>query len=477
MLRRMTTLDTLAPTWGGHELRYAHFGDQRLRTRAIALLLHLAAQPEGALPAALGNPHALKAAYRFFANAGVTPTAIRAAHRDRTLDRIRPLERLLLVQDTTELDYTAHPATTGLGPLACPTHQGLLVHTTLALTAAGAPCGVLDQQVWTRDPAEHGKAAQRRQRPAEAKESRRWGEALHASHQHLSPALETITIADREADIYALFAAPRPPRAHLLIRGTHNRAVTAADEADAHYLWDAVRRAVPFPTPLVVAVPRGHAGEARTATLTVRGTTVALHAPHGGPARVPAVRLLLVEEETPPPGVTPICWLLLTTLPVTTFDEAAQCVRWYTLRWLIERYHYVLKSGCTLEKLQLEAAGPLQRAVALNSIVAWRLLHLTYLARLAPAQPATACFTREELAVACAAVERRALALAETPPLMVATRWVARLGGFQGRPSDGPPGPKTLWRGLRRLDALVEGTRLALLLYPPSGKPGLVGDA
>ena len=98
------------------------------------------------------------------------------------------------------------------------------------------------------------------------------------------------------------------------------------------------------------------------------------------------VKVIWAHEEYPPEGTEPISWLLITTLNVTSFEQACQCLRWYALRWLIERFHYVLKSGCRIEQLPLEMRERIQRALATYVIVAWRLLWLTYEARVNPEQ-------------------------------------------------------------------------------------------
>lgn len=165
-------------------------------------------------------------------------------------------------------------------------------------------------------------------------------------------------------------------------------------------------------------------------------------------ASLPAipVHMVLAEEDAPqqlPSGVKPVCWLLLATFPVETFDDAVRCLRYYSYRWLIERYHFVLKSGCGLEKLQLEAADRIHRALSTYCIVAWRLLWLTYEARYAPDSPCD-----------------RVLEIHEAVVL------IARLGGFLARKSDGEPGVKTIWRGLRRLHDIASTWALLHDTYP-----------
>ena len=155
----------------------------------------------------------------------------------------------------------------------------------------------------------------------------------------------------------------------------------------------------------------------------------------------------------------------MATLPVETFLQAEQCVRWYRCRWLIERYHFVLKSGCRLEDLQLETAARLERALATYCIVAWRLLWLTYQARETPEVSCEVVFQPHEWQALYAITQRTTLLPATPPSLQQAVRWVAQLGGFLGRASDGDPGVQTIWRGLRRLDDLAT---MWLLLLPPS---------
>jgi len=172
-----------------------------------------------------------------------------------------------------------------------------------------------------------------------------------------------------------------------------------------------------------------------------------------------------VREQAPQDGEAPIEWMLLTTLPITTFEEGLQCLIWYTYRWRIERYHYILKSGCQIEKLQLETKDRLMRALAVYSIVASRLLRLTYQVRETPEAPCTEALTESEWR-ALYAITHKTTVLSEHPPNMqTAILWIAKLGGFLGRKHDGNPGLKVLWRGFRRLHDL---TSMWELLHPPN---------
>jgi hypothetical protein len=447
-------------SWAEHELSHADLPDRRLKGRLVCLAADLADQPTLSLPEACGDWAATKAAYRFFDNDRVKSDAILAAHRDRTLTRLPSDGFFLAIQDTTDFDFTSHPATTGLGYLGHPQHFGLLVHSTLAASTDGVPLGLLHQQVWTRDVRLLGKRKGRRHKETKDKESQRWIDSLRAVAQVTPPGSTAVVVGDREADFYDLFAAERPDHVQLLVRARARRRV----RHELGLLGKAVA-ALPAAGTLTVTRPRGDDRPTRPATLTVRSGEFLIEPPSTHPRRKELAPLRLwavqVQEETPPEGEEPVRWLLLTTLPVTSLAEAVRAVLWYTRRWLIERYHFTLKSGCRLERLALQTAERLRRALAVYAVVAWRLLWLTYEARAHPPASCAGLLEREEWEVLHRAVQPTAAIPAEPPTLRQAVRLVARLGGFLGRTGDGEPGVQVLWRGLRRLHDLVAGWRLA----------------
>jgi hypothetical protein len=448
--------------WATTEVGHARLGDHRLTTRLIRLVTDLAAQPTASLPQACGTLAATKAAYRFFDSEAVTPQAIQTAHQQATCVRISREPVVLAIQDTTDLDFRHHAATQGLGPINSAGSPGLKLHSVLAVSPAGVPLGLLHQAVWVRDPALTGKRAHRRQRETHEKESQRWLSAFELTQACVPEATRVLTVADREADIYDLFALPRRLGADLLIRATYNRRV----EAEAGYLWEAIRQA-PLGGQMPVQVPRADERPARQATLAVRWATLPVapprHRRHRARLHPLPLQVLLAEEVDPPTGCPPICWLLVTTVPVATLAEAMACVHWYTLRWLIERYHFVRKCGCRLEALQLETAARLERALAVYSLVAWRLLWLTYEARAHPEASSTTVLALHEWQALYATIHHTPQPPTQPPSLQQAVRWIAQLGGFLGRKSDGEPGVQVLWRGLQRLEdiaatwALVHG--------------------
>ena len=446
-------------SWATTEAHTADLGDDRRTRRLMAIVEALAADPMASVPRAnAGDAAAVKATYRFWDSAAVTSTAIRAAHIQETVQRLGGQSLILAIQDSTELNFTAHPATTGLGPLAGREQQGILVHSVLAVSPEGVPLGLLAQESWTRDPEQRGSRHQRRKRPVREKESGRWLRAQEATLAAVPAETGVLTIADREADIYALFAAPRRPDAHLLVRATHNRRIADTEEGPA-YVWTALRTAKAAGA-LTVRVGRSGMRPEREATLAITFQPVDLQVPRHQLKRtqsapVPVVAIL-AREEHPPAGQTPICWKLLTTWPVQTLSDACAMVEVYSFRWLVERYHFVLKSGCQVEDLQLETAERLERAFATYCLVAWRLLWLTYQARVTPQGTGLGVLSPTEQAVLLAKFPT----LGSDPTIREVVRAIAKLGGFLGRKGDGEPGVKTLWYGLQKLDSMALGWEL-----------------
>lgn len=436
--------------WAAKELSMANLGDTRRNKRLVRLVEDLAAQPDSSVPQACGNVARTKAAYNFWKSPYFQASDIRAPHIASTIERIKSHGRVLAIQDTTNIDLTSHPATKGLGYLDGKLASGLKVHSTLAVTSQGVPLGIIDQQVWAREKSNLGIAKKRRQRETKEKESQRWLDGFYVTQQLIPPEIQVVTMGDSEADIFDLFSLKRPENSHLLIRGTHNRKV----DHSAQYLHLAIRQIEPSGT-LMVEVKRSPEHRSRNATLTMRFASFHIQVPlhHSRRSQLLPVQLqvILAEEESPPPGVNPISWLLLTSLEINCQEDAELCVKWYTYRWLIERYHYTLKSGCGIEKLQLETAERIEKALATYTIVAWRLLWLTYSSRVAPDLPCTSVLNTYEWQSLSATINQNPHPENQAPSLREAVRMIATLGGFLGRSSDGEPGVKTIWRGLRRL--------------------------
>lgn len=448
--------------WAEAEFASLDLGDARRVQRVKKMVSQLARKPGANLSEAWTDRAPKKGAYRLVENKRVEAQAIREAHSETTWARMAAFDRVLVVQDTTGVGYSTHEAARGLGPLDHGAGKGYLVHTGLGMTEGGQPLGVAHQEVWVRPPEETGKSEQRRRRPWPEKESYKWQRTVETVEVRKRAGQEVIVVGDRESDVYGLFSSERARGVQLLVRSGQNRRVK---DEDGKRLWDAVR-AAPLAGKVVVEVTRAGGRKGRQAVCEVRFREVTLRPPSNvdlGVRRHPVtVWIVAVEEPHPPKGEQGLSWLLIATWPVTGFESAAQCARWYALRWRVERYHFVLKSGCRIEDAQERDRESLERLHAICSVAAWRVMALTYEARTNPEGSCEPLLTRQEWQVLYAHHHRRAPRKGQKPPtIQQAALWVAELGGFWGRKGDGPPGPKVIWRGLRVLANFIEGLSLA----------------
>lgn len=432
------------------ELAGIDLGDARLNRRAREVLGQLGAKPSASIPTACGGWGETRAAYRLLDQERVTAARVLAPHVARTQERLRGHARVLCIEDTSEMDYTAKKGrVSDLGPLNYETRWGLYVHPTLVVTPERVPLGVLKMHCWAREPGRLGqdKAANR---PLEEKESVRWVDGfahVNALAEELSETRLTY-IADREGDLYDLFVeAPCPEQgADWLVRGQyHERRLT-----DGRTLREALARA-PVLTTITFTRPRGRGQPARPVEQQLKAVRVTLKAPHRPDRCLSDVTLtaLLATEIDPPADDDPVEWLLLTNWPVDTPEQACEKIAWDLCRWTLEVFFKILKSGCKIEQLQLEKRERLEPAIAFYMIIAWRVLLLTHLGRACPEMPCDGVFDEAEWKAVYLVTQRQAPP--EKPPSLDSmVRMVASLGGFLNRKSDGFPGPQSLWIGLQR---------------------------
>lgn len=431
--------------------------EARLQQRLLSVARDFYARPTASIPQACGSRAKTKAAYRFLDHEDTTIDTLLQPHYRATENRLRKAAIVLAVQDTTSLNYSAHAATQGIGPIGSTVAgpQGIHLHSTLTFTTDGTPLGFLAAQSWTREPAEFGKKTQRHRLPIEAKESHKWLKSYHAvaAVQARLPNTQLVSVGDREADVYELFqaAAAQPQGPALLIRAAHDRIV----QHEQTRLW-ATLQAQPLAGLHTLHVPRQSQRAARTATLAIRFAQLTLQAPTGKNAPAITVWALLAQEQDAPATVKePLEWLLLTTLAVHTLEHAIEKLHWYRLRWGIEVFHRTLKSGCRIEQRQLAHADRLEACLAIDMVVAWRIHHLTHLGRELPDAPCTVYFEEAEWQALMIFTTKNPVPPTEPPPLRDVIHRIATLGGFLGRKGDGQPGTQTLWLGLQRLDDIA----------------------
>jgi len=414
-----------ADHWAAQEFGGAPLGDARLSTRLVQSAAAQAAQPGRAFSGvAKGDWPAVKGYYRLIDHpdaSAVTLASILRPHRAQTIRRMHGQRLVLCIHDGSDLDYTGLAQCEGLGVIG--TNQtgaqsrGLHLHSTLAVTADGLPLGVLRADCTAPTPKRPEDLRPTAAIPIEEKETFCWMQAQRdcVAVAAEMPQTRLLSVMDREADFFELFDEQRRhPRVDLLVRAKHNRTL----DGEPGKLFATVRQA-PVAARVQVPVPRQSARPkrakqqarpqraARTATLAVRYQAVQLRPPPAHRDKAPiALWVIHAVEEHPPPGAEPVEWFLLTTLDIASPDDAVQCLRWYCLRWRIEDWHRVLKSGCRIEALAHQTAERLRRAIAINLVIAWRLMLMTLLGRETPDLPAEVLFSDLELRVLQASAKK-----------------------------------------------------------------------
>jgi hypothetical protein len=439
--------------WAEEEFGGCDLGDARLEERLLTIARDFYERPRASIPEACNSQAKTKAAYRFLKHEETTMEKLLEPHYLATEERVRKESIVLAVQDTTSLNYTAHAAMEGLGPLGARTKKskGLYVHSTLGFNLEGTPLGFLDVQSWARDRARADKE-ERRKLPIEEKQSGVWLKSYRAvaEVQGRSPGTMLVSVGDREADMYELFreALETPDGPKLLVRAKTNRKL----QDEQGKLWETVL-ARDVSCIQVLRVPRQGKLPAREAHLAIRFASVTLLPPSRQKKDAPPIPVwaVMAKEEDPPPGIKGLQWMLLTTLEVPNSEAAIEKLTWYTLRWGIEVLHRTLKSGCRIEERQLGNADRLEACLAIDLVVAWRIYHLSRLNREVPDMPCTIYFADAEWKALMVFTNRNPIPPATPPTIREATRRVAGLGGFLGRKGDGQPGTQTLWIGLQRL--------------------------
>jgi len=389
-------------SWCAQELAALDLGDVRLERRAVGVLEARWANPQESFYGSFGTWAEAMGGYRLIENdsASLSLDQLLGAHSQATQARMAAEPLVLLPQDTSTLNYTGLKRTTGLGPLGEDKGRGLWLHSQLAYRPDGIPLGVLQAKCWARPKQKAEPERGRNAQSIDQKESGRWVESLAAAGQAARRMVQTrlVSITDREGDLYELHDAVRigPSNLHILVRAQHDRNLECHQK-----LWSFMG-AQPVARTYTLEVPRRRHQPARQASLELRYAQVGILAPQVGAKKSwPPLRFWAVwaHEPNPPAGVEPLDWMLLTDLPIATADEAYEKVLWYRIRWGIEEWHRILKTGCNAEGREFETAEHLQRVLAFDLITAWRLLACLKIGRALPQLPARLIYTEEELLV------------------------------------------------------------------------------
>jgi hypothetical protein len=456
LLKSLETAD-----WCGHELASLELGDARRNRRAQKILAGRWNDPGATFAASFPRWADAKGAYGLIEhrNSRLNLQTLLAPHAEATLARMAAEPVVLLPQDTTSLNYASLRQTEGLGAINQQGTRGLPLHSLLAWRPDGVPLGVLEAQSWGRPPAPPDPRS-RNAKSLDEKESARWLEALGvagAAARRL-PHTEMVVLADREGDLYEMYDGVQigPPNLHVVIRAQHNR------QLDSHQKLWTFMAAQAVGERRELHVPRHGPQPARTATVEIRWASVTIQSPTVGPKKgwpPLTLQVVWVHEPQPPPGIEPLSWMLLTDLPIPTAAQAWEKAEWYARRWGIEEWHRTLKSVCKVEQREFKTARHLERVLAFDLIMAWRILALLKLGRVLPQAPASLIYTPEEIELLTRSQKKTSQPVAELT-LQEANRLTAKLAGWWGRRGDGEPGAETLALGLRRLQDMVLGYRL-----------------
>jgi len=403
--------------WADNEFGGACLGDQRLNERIVDIARTQAAMPGRAFcGAAQGDKPAVKAYYRLIEkpdDSVVTMAAILAPHRQRTVQRMKAQATVLCIQDGTDLNYSGLVQCEGLGVIGSnqtgARSGGLHLHSTLVVSTEGLPLGVLGAQCAAPTPKSKDDSRPTTAMPIEEKRTFSWIKGLRECSELADelPDTRQICVMDREGDIFEVFDEQRRSRSvELLVRAKHDRGTNGELG-----LFESVRHS-PAQGLHRINVQRQSARakkskqkarvgkRQRTAEVDLRYLQMELRPPSYHKAKEPiTVRVVHVVETSPPADAEPIEWFLLTTCEITTLEQARECLRWYCLRWRIEDWHRVLKSGCGIEHLQYKTAERLKRAIAINLVIAWRIMLMTLLGRECPELPAEVLFSDLEIEV------------------------------------------------------------------------------
>lgn len=441
----------MGSSWVEQETSGCDLGDARLNRRLGVMLEALGTRPGKSLPTAFQDWAATKAAYRFFDNDAVSEDKILAGHFAASGLRIQATEGpILILQDTTEFSFKrASPGNIGFTKTSCGrktkegrhsqhTICGMLMHVSLAITSEGLPLGLTAAKFWSRDKFKDTKTLKRKINPTrvpiEQKESIRWLDNLRRSTELSGAPERCVHIGDRESDIFELYCLAEELGTHFLVRSCVNRLAETGYTTIAKVMDD-----VP-PGGVHTVQFRDAKGQDQAAKLQVKYTSMTVRPPVGKQKAYPAHRLQIIhaEEIDPPETRAPIFWKLITNLPVDSFDDAVHKLQWYALRWKIEVFFKILKTGCKIESARLDRADRLANYIALCCVVAWRISWLAILQRQDQNAAPQAIFTAGELHI----LDRKAPKNRQAAPrnLTFYVKAVARLGGYLDRASDPPPG-------------------------------------
>jgi Transposase DNA-binding len=466
-------MDDAGDAWFDRELAGCNLADQRLNKRLRRLLGRMEGAMGASIPLACQDWANTKAAYRFFSNNRVSEEEILAGHFQSTHSRFAATTGpILVLQDTTEftyqreradqigITYRVNSGKDKAGRFRMHTICGLLMHSSLAVTLEGLPLGLSAVKFWTRTKFKGTAALKKKINPTrvaiEQKESVRWLENMRQSTLLFGDPARCVHIGDRESDIFELFCTAQELGTHFLVRSCVDRLAGDGE----HTISDEMNEVEI--SGLHHVELRNTKGNPETAAVEIKYRRIHVLPPIGKQKRYPALALTVVhaQEREEPEHRPRIDWKLITDLPVHSHDAVIEKLRWYALRWKIEVFHKILKSGCKAEEARLRTAERLVRLISVFCILAWRVFWVTMINRSVPdAQPELA-ITDVEMKLLDRLMDDKASGTSAVRTLSSYVAKIARLGGYLARASDPPPGNIVMWRGLSRLTDIKLGVMI-----------------
>lgn len=465
------TFATDEKLWALATFGQSALGDRRLTKRLVDMATRLASQIGTSMAACCnGDAAAQSGSYRLLRNDSVAPDAIAQGGFGSTVRQIDASQRLLALEDTTSVSYR-HAVADELGATSkdkSAKAQGYLVHSVLLIDSdTEFTLGLIDQQRWCRDAAEHGKKHKRKQRAYADKESFKWQRSSEQMTERLGAQAmqQVISVCDRESDVYEYLHYKHEQKQRFVTRASVDRRI----QGHTQRLFATLAEQAEHVGCKSVPVPQRGGRKARTAQVKLCTMPLTLCPPRHDTSRAGEalpVHAILVQEVDAPEGVKPLQWRLLTSEPINDLQAVLRVVRDYETRWRIEEFHKAWKSGAGVERQRLQHADNLERMMVITAFVAVRLLQLrermeTERASPGDTKPMSIPLESDEWRLLWVSAERNK-PLPDQPP---SARWaylaLAKLGGFTDTKRTGRPGWATLWRGWFRLQERLEGYRLS----------------
>lgn len=419
------------------------FGDNRINTRFKKLVNVLGNCPDETINKSIESMAMKKAAYRLISNDKFVSDVVIDEHRKNFINKIKNLRHVLALHDTTFFSYNSKDSIDGLGNIGGEDTRGFASHYTLAIEPDGTPLGVLNIASWSRA----------YESPWDV-ESERWNDSIFEAEKQNKSDAKLVHIADREADIFNLHYENLKKDRLFVIRCKHDRILK---NGDFYLYWHINKQKEKhFSTIYYTKKKTDIPAKIKYGVVELHDPSKAI--PSDRKIELNFVEICSTEKVLKEDGKEKeLRWILFTNLPVNNYGDAQRVINYYRQRWQIEEYFRVLKGGgCNVEKASLRSFERLEKYIAIMSVISLRIFRMRHIAEKTPELNCRYEFSEDESFAISAKLGR----IGEKIDLKTAVFIVARMGGFNGRKGDGFPGPRSLYRGMLKLEGMAEMVRI-----------------